>query len=44
MKSFHKDDLGIGRINQTTMAEAVELKLREYLKQKSFKPRKLITK
>lgn len=38
MNTFHKDELGIGRINQTTMADAVELKLREYLKQKSFKP------
>lgn len=32
------DELGIGRIAQKTMADIVEVRLREYLKQKSFKP------
>jgi len=32
------DDLGLGRITQNTMADIVEVRLREYLKKKSFKP------
>lgn len=32
------DDLGLGRITQSTMADVVEVRLREYLKKKSFKP------
>ncbi len=32
------DDLGLGRITQNTMADVVEVRLREYLKKKSFKP------
>lgn len=38
MRNTHPDELGIGRITQKTMADIVEVRLREYLKKKSFKP------
>lgn len=38
MRNTPPDELGIGRINQKTMADIVETRLREYLKKKSFKP------
>ncbi len=38
MKSNQKDQLGIGRISQKTMADIVEIKLREFIKTKLFKP------
>ena len=38
MRNTHSDELGIGRITQKTMADIVEVRLREYLKKKSFKP------
>jgi GntR family transcriptional repressor for pyruvate dehydrogenase complex len=37
-KNTNGTDLGLGRITQTTMADVVETRLREYLKEKSFKP------
>jgi GntR family transcriptional repressor for pyruvate dehydrogenase complex len=38
LKSNQKDQLGIGRISQKTMADIVEIKLREFIKTKLFKP------
>jgi GntR family transcriptional repressor for pyruvate dehydrogenase complex len=37
-KNIVTDELGLGRITQNTMADIVEVRLREYLKKKSFKP------
>jgi DNA-binding FadR family transcriptional regulator len=37
-KNIVTDDLGLSRITQNTMADIVEVRLREYLKKKSFKP------
>ena len=39
MSIAHKDlKKDLGRIVQTTMADVVELRLRDYLREKSFKP------